>query len=76
MQSPPINGPAVKSDKEIEHMSNRTLKNYAKEMSASYQSLVDHLFHPENGVLAKLQEQLAFSQRKIPVCVRLVLGKY
>ena len=63
MSTPIINTVSVKTDNEIEQMSNRNLKAYAKLLTDSYRSLTEHLFHPENGIIPKLQEQLAFSKR-------------
>ena len=58
-----FNTVSVRSDHEIEQMSSRNLKAYAKDLTDSYRSLTECLFHPENGVIPKLQEQLAFAQR-------------
>ena len=51
----------IKSDKEINNMSNKDLKLYAKAMNTSYQGLFDKLFDKENGVVPKLDEQLKFA---------------
>ena len=61
---------SVKSSEEINRLSASDAKAYAKQLSASYKCLVDRLFKPETGIIARLESQLAISQKVNEALIR------
>ena len=62
--------PILKSSEEINRLSASDAKSYAKQLSASYKSLMDKLFKPETGIIARLESQLSISQKVNEALVR------
>ena len=54
---------ALRTDAEINKLRLEDVRTYAKNITKTFQSFYQHLFDPVNGVIPKLQSQLAVSQR-------------
>ena len=54
---------AVKSRSELTHLRKPELLDYAVELGNNFKVLTDKLFHPETGMIARLQSQIAVSAR-------------
>ena len=53
----------LKTDAEIERLKLAEAKAYAKDLTKQFKKMYDHLFNENDGVIPKLQSQLAVSQR-------------
>ena len=53
----------IKSKADLNAMNKQKVIDYAVELGKNLQALTTHLFHPENGVISKLQSQLEVSSR-------------
>ena len=69
-QSNAYTTPIIKSHEEISRLSAADAKTYTKQLSASYKTLMERLFKPDTGFIARLESQLAISQKVNEALVR------